>query len=73
MKFDSLSVEVSGASTANVSATKCIVEVSGASKTDVYCDGELSAEATAASSLRYSGDCRTTHLSSSGASSIKKK
>lgn len=73
MKFDSLSVDVSGASTANVSATKCIVEVSGASKADVYCDGELSAEATAASSLRYSGDCRTTHLSSSGASSIKKK
>lgn len=73
MKFDTLSVDVSGASTANVSATKCIVEVSGASKADVYCDGELSAEASAASSLRYSGDCRTTHLSSSGASSIKKK
>lgn len=73
MKFDSLSIEVSGASSANVSATKCIAEVSGASKADVYCDGVLSAEATGASSLRYSGDCRTTHLSSSGASSIKKK
>lgn len=73
MKFDSLSVEVSGASTAYVSATKCIVDASGASKADVYCDGVLSAEASAASSIRYSGDCRTNHLSSSGASSIKKK
>ncbi len=73
MKFDSLEIEVSGASVANVSATKCTVDVSGASKADVYCDGELSAEASAASTVRYSGDCRTNHLSSSGASSIKKK
>lgn len=73
MKFDSLDIEVSGASTAYVSATKCIVDVSGASKADVYCDGVLSAEASAASSVRYSGDCRTNRLSSSGASSIKRK
>lgn len=73
MKFDSLSIEVCGASTAYVSATKCIVDASGASRADVYCDGVLSAEASAASSIRYSGDCRTNHLSSSGASSIKRK
>lgn len=73
MKFDSLDVEVSGASVAYVSATECTVDVSGASKADVYCDGVLSAEASAASTVRYSGNCRTNHLSSSGASSIKKK
>lgn len=73
MKFEELSVEVSGASKANVNATKCIAEVSGASKTEVYCDGVLSAEASGASSLCYSGDCTATHLSSSGISSIKRK
>lgn len=72
MKFESLSIDVSGASSANISATKCVVDVSGASKADVYCDGVLSAEASGASSIRYSGDC-TTHLSGSGISSIKKK
>lgn len=73
MKFESLSIDISGASKANANATKCIVEVSGASKAEVYCDGVLSAEASGASSLRYSGDCTATHLSSSGMSSIKRK
>ncbi len=73
MKFEGLSIEISGASKANVNATKCIAEVSGASKADVYCDGTLSAETSGASSLRYSGDCTATHLSSSGMSSIKRK
>ena len=73
MKFEGLSIDISGASKANVAATKCIVEVSGASKAEVYCDGVLSAEASGASSLRYSGDCTANRLTSSGMSSIKRK
>lgn len=73
MKFDALSIDVCGASSAEVNAVKCIVDASGASSAYVYCDGVLSAEATAASSIRYSGDCKISHISSSGASSIKRK
>lgn len=68
-------MEASGASkiaAEELVAADCAVEAGGASSCRVNCTGTLDAEAGGASSIRYAGDCRTTNIRKSGASSIKK-
>jgi len=73
---DKLVVECAGAS--NVKAAKLVaksakVNVSGASSVDVNASDELNADASGASSIRYSGNPASLKKGTSGASSIKAK
>ncbi len=68
-------LEASGASkiaAEKLAADDCTVEASGSSSCRVNCSATLDARASGAASIRYAGDCRTTNLRKSGASSIKK-
>lgn len=69
----SCSIDASSASkvSAEVKATTCTVDASSASKAEIACSGQLTAEASSGSSIRYTGDCRTS-LSKSSGGSIRK-
>jgi hypothetical protein len=69
-----LDLEASGASTANLEdfpVTDARVNANGASRAVVNVSGELNAEASGASSVRYTGDPATVRADASGASSIE--
>ncbi len=71
-----LSVEASGASSFkgfDLKSTSCRARASGASSVNIMVDKELDAEASGASSVRYSGNATITKVDVSGASTIKKK
>ena len=68
-----LELECSGASKASALGIQCSVKASGASAINVECLQLLSASASGASSIVYSGDCQVNILNNSGASSIRKK
>lgn len=69
-----LRVNASGASTAdldNFAVNDASVEASGASRANVNVSGTLDANASGASSIRYSGDPTLGNIDESGASSVK--
>ncbi len=69
-----LRVNASGASTAdldNFAVNDASVEASGASRANVNVSGTLDANASGASSIRYSGDPKLGNIDESGASSVK--
>lgn len=69
-------IEVSGASNLNAEdfvTTTCIVSASGASNARVNCSSKLTAEASSASKITYSGNCTNNTIESSGASTVKRK
>lgn len=70
---DQLDLQVSSASSAIAKARSCNVEASGTSKANIECSEHLSASASSASSITYSGNCQLILESTSGASSIKKQ
>ena len=67
-----LELEVSGASSAKAKCDIGVVEVSGASEATIECSTSLDAAASAASNVRYKGDCNINLRKITGASSIKK-
>ena len=70
------SIEVSGASNLNAEdfvTTTCVVSASGASNARVNCSSKLTAEASSASKITYSGNCTNNSIESSGASTVKRK
>jgi hypothetical protein len=72
---DTLDGEVSGASSFRGSGfqTKEVnIDASGASSAAVFASNAIRAEASGASSVRYSGGAKDIHSSSSGASSVKR-
>ncbi len=73
LKCDKLDAEVVGASRLTASGRACDIEVAGASKAVVKCDGTLEAEAAGASTIIYSGNCSLVKSSNVGASTIKKQ
>lgn len=69
-----LRVNASGASTADLNdfaVNDASVEASGASRANVNVSGTLDANASGASSIRYSGDPTLGNIDESGASSVK--
>ena len=69
-----LTAEASGASTIKAKADRvAIIKVSGASNAEVMCEGVLTASASGASEIIYSGACQVNILSNTGASTISKK
>jgi hypothetical protein len=69
-----LTVGVSGASnidTSNLKAVDANIEASGASHVDVFASGKLSADASGASRITYSGSPTSVDRKTSGASSVK--
>lgn len=71
---ESLSADLSSASkldAAKLTAVNAAISVSSASKAEIACSGQLTAEASSGSSIRYTGDCRTS-LSKSSGGSIRK-
>ena len=71
---ESLSADLSSASkldAAQLTAVNAAVSASSASKAEIACSGQLTAEASSGSSIRYTGDCRTS-LSKSSGGSIRK-
>ncbi len=73
---DILNGEVSGASSfkgKEFTSKEVNIDASGASKAIVYASNKLSAEASGASSVRYSGSVKDIHSSTSGSSSVKKE
>lgn len=69
-----LRVNASGASTADLNdfaVNDASVEASGASRANVNVSGTLNANASGASSIRYSGDPTLGNIDESGASSVK--
>ena len=75
-KSDILNVEVSGASSfkgKDFPAREVSIEASGASNAAVVANAGLSAEASGASSIRYAGEVKNVHSSTSGASSVKRQ
>lgn len=74
-KGDILNGEVSGASSfkgRDFSAKTVNIDASGASSAAVVASNSLHADASGASSVRYSGGAKDVHSSSSGASSVKR-
>ena len=72
---DILNGEVSGASTfkgRDFPAKEVNIDASGASSAAVVASASVHAEASGASSIRYSGNAKDVHSSTSGASSIKR-
>ena len=72
---DILNGEVSGASTfkgRDFPAKEVSIDASGASSAAVVASASVHAEASGASSIRYSGSAKDVHSSTSGASSIKR-
>jgi hypothetical protein len=72
---DILSGEVSGASSfkgREFSAKTVSIDASGASSAAVLASATVNAEASGASSVRYSGTAKDIHSSTSGASSVKR-
>lgn len=72
---DILNGEVSGASTfkgREFSSKEVTVDASGASSAYVMASNAVHAEASGASSVRYSGNVKDIHSSTSGASSVKR-
>ncbi|MCE7067486.1 head GIN domain-containing protein [Dyadobacter sp. CY326] len=72
---DMLSGEVSGASSfkgREFSAKTVNIDASGASSAAVVASNVVHAEASGASSIRYSGSAKDIHSSTSGASSVKR-
>jgi hypothetical protein len=68
-------VDVSGASSLKAfefSVDNCKAEASGASSASINVKKELSAEASGASSIKYTGDPSVKNVETSGASSVKK-
>ncbi|WP_149240722.1 head GIN domain-containing protein [Dyadobacter sp. 32] len=75
-KCDVLNGEVSGASSfkgKDFPAREVNIEASGASSAAVVASAAIHAEASGASSIRYSGDAKDIHSSTSGASSVKRQ
>jgi hypothetical protein len=73
---DVLSGEVSGASSfkgREFSAKTVSIDASGASSAAIVASATVNAEASGASSIRYSGGAKDVHSSTSGASSIKRE
>lgn len=69
---EGLELEVSGASSATAKCATARVDVAGASTATIECSTSLDASASAASTVRYKGDCAVNLRSVTGASSIKK-
>jgi len=72
---DVLNGEVSGASSfkgRDFAAKTVNIDASGASSAAVVASNSLQADASGASSIRYSGGAKDVHSSSSGASSVKR-
>ncbi len=73
---DIINGEVSGASTfrgKDFPAKEVSIDASGASSASIVASSVIHAEASGASSIRYSGNVKDIHSSSSGASSIKRQ
>ena len=73
---DVLNGEVSGASSfkgKDFPAKEVNIDASGASSASVAASNSIHAEASGASSIRYSGSAQNIHSSSSGASSVKRQ
>lgn len=73
---DVLNGEVSGASSfkgRDFQSKEVNLEASGASSAAVVADNALRAEASGASSIKYSGKVKNVHASTSGASSVKRE
>ncbi|MBQ2423214.1 MAG: DUF2807 domain-containing protein [Alistipes sp.] len=66
-------LDCSGASTANISADSADVDTAGASTANIVCTTHLTASASGASTIRYSGECKVDITNNSGASTIKRK
>ncbi|CAG5071471.1 hypothetical protein DYBT9623_03472 [Dyadobacter sp. CECT 9623] len=72
---DTLDGEVSGASSfkgSDFQTKEVNIDASGASSAAVYASNAVHAEASGASSVRYSGGAKDIHSSTSGASSVKR-
>ncbi|WP_439555263.1 head GIN domain-containing protein [Dyadobacter sp.] len=72
---DILDGEVSGASSfrgSNFQTKEVNIDASGASSAAVFASNAIHAEASGASSVRYSGGAKDIHSSTSGASSVKR-
>ena len=75
-KCDILNGEVSGASSfkgKDFPTREVSIDASGASSAAVVASAVIHAEASGASSVRYSGDVKDIHSSTSGASSVKRQ
>ena len=72
-KASQLTADISGASKATLAADMADIEVSGASNANITCTTLLKADASGASSIRYSGECQVSVANNSGASKIKKE
>ena len=59
-------------SAAEFAVTDCNVDTSSAAKATVNCTGTLRAAASSGSSIRYTGDCKTSISKSSGGSVSRK-
>jgi len=73
---DVLNGEVSGASSfkgRDFSSKVVNIEASGASSASVVASSAVHADASGASSVRYSGSAKDIHSSTSGASSVKRE
>ena len=68
------SIDMSSASklSAEFAVTDCSVDTSSAAKATVNCTGTLRAAASSGSSIRYTGDCKTSISKSSGGSVSRK-
>lgn len=66
----SCTIETSSASKveASIEAESCSLDASSAASASIDCSGKLTASASSGSSVRYSGDCRTSLEKSSGGS-----
>lgn len=72
----SAEIEVSGAASLQASdlgTEVCSIDSSGASSAEIQCSKSLSARASGASSIRYSGECRVAVSSTSGMGKISKR
>lgn len=75
-KCNTLNGEVSGASSfkgMDFPAKEVNIDASGASSAAIAANGVIHAEASGASSIRYTGDVKDIHSSTSGASSVKRQ
>ena len=75
-KCEVLNGEVSGASSfkgRDFPAREVSIDASGASSAAIVASAAIHAEASGASSIRYSGDAKDIHSSTSGASSVKRQ
>ncbi|MBQ5700916.1 MAG: DUF2807 domain-containing protein [Alistipes sp.] len=73
LKTSQLEADISGASTADICSESADIEASGASNANIECTTKLTASASGASTIRYSGDCSVNITRNSGASTIRKK